>query len=108
MKDKEESFYLGGKFLRLLNDKIVLSNGGMSWVVPINMKDKKGEIIYKSRFFVDKGFDKEKDTEEVIELKSIIKTQQNLIDKMSNALKIKSDENDKMKAILLKIRDKNI
>ena len=108
LKDKEESFYLGGKFIRLLNDKILLSNGGRSWSVPINVKDKKGEIIYRSRFFVDKGFDKEKDTEEVIELKSIIKAQQDIIDKISNSLKIKSEENEKMKLILQRIRDKNI
>ena len=94
--------------MRLLNDKILLSNGGRSWSVPINVKDKKGEIIYKSRFFVDKGFDEEKDTEEVIELKSIIKSQQDIIDKISNSLKIKSDENEKMKLILQRIRDKNI
>ena len=76
--------------------------------MPINVKNKKGEIIYKSRFFVDKGFDKEKDTEEVIELKSIIKAQQDIIDKISNSLKIKSEENEKMKLILQRIRDKNI
>jgi len=108
LKDKEESFYLGGKFMRLLNDKILLSNGGRCWSVPINVKDKKGEIIYRSRFFVDKGFDKDKDTEEVIELKSIIKSQQDIIDKISNSLKIKSEENEKMKLILQRIRDKNI
>ena len=108
LKDKEESFYLGGKFIRLLNDKILLSNGGRCWAVPINVKDVKGEIIYRSRFFVDKGFDKDKDTEEVIELKSIIKSQQDIIDKISNSLKIKSEENDKMKLILQRIRDKNI
>ena len=108
LKDKEESFYLGGKYIRLLNDKILLSNGGKSWTVPINVKDKKGEIIYRSRFFVEKGFEKDKDTEEVIELKSIIKSQQDIIDKISNSLKIKSEENDKMKLILQRIRDKNI
>jgi hypothetical protein len=108
LKDKEESFYLGGKYMRLLNDKILLSNGGRSWSVPINVKDKKGEIIYRSRFFVNKGFDKDKDTEEVIELKSIIKAQQDIIDRISNSLKIKSEENDKMKLILQRIRDKNI
>ena len=41
-------------------------------------------------------------------LKSIIKTQQDIIDKMAKSLKIKSEENEKMKEILQKIRDKNI
>ena len=105
IKDKEEYFYLGGKYKKLLNDKIVLSNGTQTWTVPINIKDKKGEIIYKSRFFVDKHFDKEKDTSEVIELKSIIKAQQDIIDKITLSLKIKSDENEKMKIILQRIKD---
>ena len=38
-KDGEEYFSLGGKFIRLLNDKIVLSKTGSTWVVPINIKN---------------------------------------------------------------------
>ena len=105
LKDKEELFYLGGKFIRLLNDKIVLSNAGKSWTVPINIKNKEGDIIYKSRFFVDKNFNKEKDSEEVLELKSIIGSQQDIIDKMSKSLKLKSEENEKMKSILIRIKE---
>ena len=92
VKDEEETFYTGGKFIRLLNDKIVLSNKG-------------GDIIYKSRFFVDKHFNVEKDSEEVLELKSIIGSQQDIIDKMSKSLKFKSEENDKMKSILIRIKE---
>ena len=105
LKDGEEYFSLGGKFIRLLNDKIVLFNSGSTWVVPINIKNKEGDIIYKTRFFVNKDFDKDKDTEEVIELKSVIKAQQEIIDKMSKSLKLKSDENEKMKIILQRIKD---
>jgi hypothetical protein len=105
LKEDEETFSLGGKFIRLLDGKIVLSNAGKSWAVPINIKNKQGDIIYKSRFFVDKDFDKEKDSEEVLELKSIIKTQQEIIDKMSKSLKVKSDENEKMRIILQRIKD---
>jgi hypothetical protein len=108
MKDGEESFYLGGKYKALLNEKILLCNSGKTWAVPINMKNKDGDIIYKTRFFVDKDFNKDKDSDEVIELKSIIKSQQDIIDKMTKSLKIKSEENEKMKMILQKIRDKNI
>ena len=105
MKDEEETFYTGGKFIRLLNDKIVLSNAGKSWTVPINIKNKGGDIIYKSRFFVDKHFNVEKDSEEVLELKSIIGSQQDIIDKMSKSLKFKSEENEKMKSILIRIKE---
>ena len=92
MKDGEESFYLGGKYKALLNEKILLCNSGKTWAVPINMKNKDGDIIYKTRFFVNKDFDKDKDSDEVIELKSIIKSQQDIIDKMTKSLKIKSEE----------------
>tara|TARA_Y100000389_G_C17334418_1_gene449860 strand:+ start:41 stop:466 length:426 start_codon:yes stop_codon:yes gene_type:complete len=105
LKDEEEYFSLGGKFIKLLDGKIVLSNSGQSWTVPINIKNKQGDIIYKSRFFVDKNFNKEKGSVEVLELKSIIKAQQEIIDKMSKSLKLKSDENEKMKIILQRIKD---
>ena len=108
MKDGEESFYVCGKYKALLNEKILLCNSGKTWAVPINMKNKDGDIIYKTRFFVDKDFNKDKDSEEVIELKSVIKSQQDIIEKMTKSLKIKSEENEKMKMILQKIRDKNI
>tara|TARA_B110000858_G_C17341534_1_gene266853 strand:+ start:67 stop:486 length:420 start_codon:yes stop_codon:yes gene_type:complete len=104
VKGPEELFYLGGKFIRLLNDKIVLSNNGNTWTVPINLKNKQGEIIYKTRFFVEKDFNKEKDTDDNLELKSIIKTQQDIIEKLSKSLKLKSDENNKMKNILQRIK----
>ena len=53
------------------------------------MKNKEGDVIYKSRFFVHKDFNKEKDTSEVSELKSVIEAQQDIIDKMAKSLKIK-------------------
>ena len=45
LKDGEEIFSLGGQFIRLLDDKIVLSNTGKSWTVPINLKKKEILII---------------------------------------------------------------
>ena len=108
IKDGDESFYIGGKFIKILDNRILLCNNGKSWTVPISMKNKEGDIIYKSRFFVHKDFNKEKDTSEVSELKSVIETQQGIIDKMAKSLKIKSQENEQMKKILQKIRDKNI
>ena len=109
IKDNEEYFYVGGKYVKIMDNKILLCNNGKSWSVPINLKNKEGDIIYKTRFFVHKDFNKEgEETVEVSELKSIIKTQQDVIDKMAKSLKIKSEENEKMKKILQKIRDKNI
>ena len=108
-KENDEYFYVGGKYVSVMNNKILLCNNGRTWAVPISLKNKEGDIIYKTRFFVHKDFNKvEKETSEVSELKSIINTQQGIIDKMSKSLKIKSQENEQMKQILTKIRDKNI
>ena len=109
IKDNEEYFYVGGKYVKIMDNRILLCNNGKSWAVPINFKNKEGDIIYKTRFFVHKDFNKvDEETVETSELKSIIKTQQDIIDKMAKSLKIKSEENEKMKEILQKIRDKNI
>jgi len=109
IKDNEEYFYPGGKYVKVMDNKILLCNNGRSWSVPISIKNKEGDIVYKTRFFVHKDFNKEdEETVEISELKSIIKTQQDIIDKMSKSLKIKSQENEQMKQILIKIRDKNI
>jgi hypothetical protein len=101
--DGEQSFYTGGRYVRMLNNKILLSNSGKSWVVPTVIKDKKGNIIYTSRFFVDKDFEN-KDDKETKELKSIIESQQEVIKKLSYQVKVKSEDNDKLKLIIHKLR----
>jgi len=101
--DGEQSFYTGGRYVRMLNNKILLSNSGKSWAVPTVIKDKKGNIIYTSRFFVDKDFEN-KDDKETKELKSIIESQQEVIKKLSYQVKVKSEDNDKLKLIIQKLR----
>ena len=95
----EESFFTGGRYVKMLNDKILLSNSGKSWAVPTLLKDKKGNILYKSRFFVAKDFEKKED-KDVKELKSIIYSQQEVIKKLSHQVKMKSEENNKLKTII--------
>ena len=101
--DGEQSFYTGGRYVRMLNNKILLSNSGKSWAVPTVIKDNKGNIIYTSRFFVDKDFEN-KDDKETKELKSIIESQQEVIKKLSYQVKVKSEDNDKLKLIIQKLR----
>ena len=101
--DDEESFFTGGRYIKMLNDKILLSNSGKSWSVPTLLKDKKGNILYKSRFFVDKDFEKKED-KDVKELKSIIHSQQEVIKKLSHQVKMKSEENNKLKTIINRLR----
>ena len=99
MKDGEQFFSTGGRFVRMLNKKILLQNSGKSWTVPVDICDKKGDIIYKSRFFVHKDFEKEND-KKISELESIIKSQQDIIKKLSQQVKIKAEENDKLKLFI--------
>ena len=101
--DGEQSFYTGGRYVRMLNNKILLSNSGKSWAVPTVIKDNKGNIIYTSRFFVDKDFEN-KDDKETKELKSIIESQQEVIKKLSYQVKVKSEDNEKLKLIIQKLR----
>ena len=103
LKDGEESFYTGGRYMRMLNERILLSNTGRSWTVPTVIRDKKGDIIYTSRFFVEKDFENKED-KEVKELKSIINSQQEVIKKLSYQVKSKSEENSKLNTIIQKIR----
>jgi len=103
MKDGEQSFYTGGRFINMLNEKIILSNAGRSWTVPTVIKDKKGNVVYESRFFVHKDFNKKKD-KDTSEFESIISSQQEVIKKLSQQVKLKAEENDKLKIIIHKMR----
>ena len=103
LKDGEESFYTGGRYVRMLNERVLLSNTGRSWTVPTLLRDKKGDIIYTSRFFVHKDFEN-KDDKNIKELKSIINSQQEVIKKLSYQVKSKSEENNKLKIIIQKLR----
>lgn len=96
MKDGEQYFSTGGRYIRMLNKKVLLQNSGKSWSVPTEICNRDGDVIYKSRFFVHKDFEKEKDSK-VSELESIIKSQQDVIKKLSQQVKMKAEENDKLK-----------
>jgi hypothetical protein len=97
MKDGEQYFSTGGRYVRMLNKKILLQNSGKSWSVPTEICNKQGDIVYKSRFFVHKDFDKEEDSKKVSELESIIESQQDVIKKLSQQVKMKAEENEKLK-----------
>jgi len=85
IKDNNEFFHLGGNFVRFGNDSLVLTKSNQTWSIPKYIKDKEGNILYRSKFFVPN--DDSVESKEVKELKSIIKTQQNIIDKLTERLK---------------------
>lgn len=81
LKNKEEYFYTGGKFVKQTGNRIILTNNGNTWSVPTILLDKDGNIIYKTTFFIMKS-SKQCD-QKIEELKKIIETQQSIIKKMT-------------------------
>lgn len=102
LKDNEESFYLGGLFVRKGNEKIFLSQSGQTWAVPSKIRDNNNFVLYNSRFFIHK--DNLKKTEikkkEDKELEKIVESQQEVINKMTaQIIKYQKDINKKNERI---------
>jgi len=91
LKNGEESFFKGGKYVSRMNDDLLLDNGTKIWRVPIYLRDKEGEIIYKSRLFCknSESICVDKDSKEEIEkLNKVVEYQQSIINKLSERLKL--------------------
>ena len=83
-----DSFYPNCKFLRRCNDIIIIEYNNLIKRVPICKRDKEGNIIYQSRFFIP-----EEKEDELIECESdkkeLLKTieyQQSIIEKMTKQI----------------------
>jgi len=96
MKDEGESFYTGGEFVNIGNNTLILKNNFSTWSVPTFIFEKKGDISYKSRFFImeKKLEDCNKDNKQ---LKETIDFQQNIIDKLGERVKEVEEENELLK-----------
>ena len=89
---EDEAFYEGGIFHKMGNQKVILKNGSSRYTVPTLIKSDEGEILYKSRFFIDPR--KLSDCEiKRDQLSKTIKAQQNVIEKMSEQIKILEEKN---------------
>ena len=83
--DDEEAFFTGGKYVRLGMERIFLSNGGPIWSVPTKIRDNDSNVIYISRIFVPKQI--EEVPNNILHLQKVIKSQQSVIDKMTEIIK---------------------
>ena len=90
VKGEDEAFYEGGEFRGMGNHVIFLNNGSFKIKVPTYIKSDEGEILYKSRFFIDTNKSSEcaYNSGKEKELQKVISAQQNVIEKMSEQLKI--------------------
>ena len=89
IKGDDEAFYEGGLFLRMGDHKMFLLNKGKQLCAPTCVRSDDGEVLYKSRFFIDPNKDECKQKKE--ELEKIVKQQQKVIKKVSEQLKIRED-----------------
>ena len=83
---EEESFYPGGSFISYGDNYILLRNKKSTWSVPIYKKNKNGDILYKTRFFILEN-NTEKINQSKEELYKTILFQQNIIETMKERLK---------------------
>lgn len=101
--DNEEVFSKGGEFVKLGHEKIFLSNGPHKWYVPIKIRDDDNNIIYESKFFIKE--ENNKKDNEYENLKKIIKTQQDVINKMTINIENTNKELIKSKKLNKKYED---
>ena len=87
LKNDEESFYKGGKFLNRGNDSLILTNNIKTWSVPTCFRNKDGSINYESRFFIPEKEEEKEIDKETKELHDTIEFQQSVIEKLTDQLK---------------------
>lgn len=87
VKNNKESFYTGGNFLRFGNECVILTKSNKTWSVNNYIKDKKGNILYSSKYFIYDNDNDNCDSKDIKELKSIIKSQQHIIERLSHKVK---------------------
>lgn len=102
LNGKSEKFYIGGKFTKYGNERIILNNGGKEWSFKTKIRDNNNNIIYTSRIFLVKN--KELPFGKPDELRDIVISQQKVIDKMSLIIKKYQHENEKYKLAINKLK----
>ena len=87
LKDNEEVFYKGGKYVSFGDNCLWLKNAAMTWSVPIHIKQKDGSIEYTTSFFIcDKEGEEEDCEKDKQELNEVIQYQQSILEKMTKTI----------------------
>lgn len=94
LEDEADSFYPNCKFIRRCNDILIVDHKGQTKNVHICRRDKIGNIIYKSRFFILENntgnlnqIGGGKSNEDIKDLKDTIIYQQSIIEKLTDRVK---------------------
>ena len=48
-----EFFYDGGKYIKMLDNKVLIQDVNKIYKVPISIINREGDILYNTRFFID-------------------------------------------------------
>lgn len=91
LKDDDEYFYEGGEFIRMGDHKLYIKENGRTKCIPSVIRTDDGEVIYRSRFFIDphKKHTCEKDKEL---LQKTIDSQQKIIKRSAEHIKIQENK----------------
>ena len=96
IKNGEEYFEGGGKYVKMGDNKIVLKVDSKYEYVPLIQQNKEGFIVYRTRLFVVNpeksmnGGGKKCSDKDATEYEKIIQTQQDIIEKLNIQLKKQS------------------
>tara|TARA_B110000902_G_C13940515_1_gene449569 strand:- start:188 stop:571 length:384 start_codon:yes stop_codon:yes gene_type:complete len=88
LKEEDELFYKGGGFCCQKGNSIILNNCGRQWKVPINYYDIDGDVTYTTSFFIATKCDTKDFSCENKRKDEIIIAQQEIIQKLTNIIKI--------------------
>jgi hypothetical protein len=96
VKGEDESFYDGGVFDGMGNHVIFIQKGSTRTSVPTCIRNDDGEVVYRSRFFIDPNNTtcEEKQTE----LEKTVLAQQKVIEKIAEQLKLLEESKANLQA----------
>jgi len=95
LKDRQEYFYTGGKYIGMIDNKIILKTQKRNVYIPLTIKNPNGTILYKTRLFVMDDNIVPSRTHD--EYQSIINAQQSIIETMTQTIASLSDKNNEYK-----------
>jgi hypothetical protein len=97
LKNKQEYFYEGGKYIGMTDNKIILQTDKTKLYVPLTQKHPNGSILYKTKLFVVNEDSQELSLKTSQHYESIIQSQQSIIETLTQKIKQFSDKNQELK-----------
>tara|TARA_B100000035_G_scaffold312593_1_gene324415 strand:+ start:95 stop:622 length:528 start_codon:yes stop_codon:yes gene_type:complete len=85
--DEDEAFFEGGYFSGMGDHTLILCNKKCNRRIPTCIRSDDGEVLYKTRFFIDKS-KKPSCHKKTTELDAVIQSQQTVIQKASEQIKL--------------------